>query len=370
MSGVKVKLIVPVLLATSVIAAAAGDDDDARAGGVPTTESQEADSGAGAADVSGRLVWWTDWTIEQIEAFLEEFNAVYPDVDVEYLRSDDAEMFERFNTEAAAGEVSADVVLIGYEGFSQEWDAGGHLEHYDSPNADALPETAVGPDGAYYIYSGLLEGICYNEEVLESEGVAPPESWEDLADPRFKDLMVMQDILKVGSGAFAWVIDMRHYWEDDEKWETYYEQLGTQNIVFNPDYTAAQQQLVQGEFGVQPVCYLDFIAPAIEQGAPVQWIGVDPVIVVQFTVQIPTGADNLPAAQAFIDYIISEEGQHVISDTVGQVPILEGVPFPELAKSAEGVPQIPALGNPKSAEDHNNNADEYTELIQEWFNLR
>jgi hypothetical protein len=101
--------------------------------------------------------------------------------------------------------------------------------------------------------------------------------------------MVMQDILKVGSGAFAWVIDMRHYWEDDEKWETYYEQLGTQNIVFNPDYTAAQQQLVQGEFGVQPVCYLDFIAPAIEQGAPVQWIGVDPVIVVQFTVR--SGAD-------------------------------------------------------------------------------
>jgi iron(III) transport system substrate-binding protein len=319
--------------------------------------------------VSGNLTLWIDTTIEQTDAYIKDFNKVYPNIKVTYLRSDDAEMYDRFNTQAKTGAVNADVVIIGYDGFSKEWDSKGYLVHYNSPAAAGLPSTALGANGAYYVYANLLEGICYNKDVLAQHNLQPPASWEDLAKPEYKGLEVQQDILKVGSGSNAWTIDMRTYWNNDARWEKFFSAYGKNQVVFEPDYTAAQQQLVQGNFGVQAVCYLDYITPDINKGAPVAWVGVDPVITVGFTVQIPKGVKNTPAAQAFVDYTLSKEGQTALSQDVGQVPARQGVPLPVLAKSADGVPTLAALETPRSADEFKNNIDFYTNKIKGWFNL-
>jgi iron(III) transport system substrate-binding protein len=338
-----------------------------------TTASPSGSAAAGSTpntSVTGNITWWTDLTLDQINAYIKGFNAVYPNVKVDYLRSDDAEMYDRFNTQCKAGNVQADVVTVGYDGFSKDWDKAGCLSKYASPESSNLPKTALSTDNSYYVYASLLEGICYNTEVLTKNNLPKPTKWEDLANPLYKDKLVQQDILKVGSGSNAWVIDMRTYWNNDTRWEAFFSKMGTQNVVFQPQYTAAQAQLVQGNFAVQPVCYLDYIAADINKGAPVVWVAVDPVITVGFSVQIPTTAKNTPGAKAFVDYTLSAAGQTVISQKVGETPVRTDVPLPKLADSAKGVPQLPALETPKSASEFKDNAQYYVGRLKGWFHLQ
>ncbi len=323
-----------------------------------------------ASELSGDLVWWSDWTIEQTEAFIDAFNEVHPGIQVEYTRSDDAEMFDRFMTEADAGTIDADIVIIGWDGFSRIWEGAGWLHAFDSPEGAAIPAESRSESGAWYTYGTLLEGICYNTDRIEEMGLDPLETWEDLADPQYKDEIVMQDILKVGSGAHDMMIETRVMWDDDARWETFWEGYGANNVTFQTNYTEAQQQLVQGNFAVLGLCYLDFVQPSIDQGAPVVWIAPEFVITVGFTVNIPAASDNKENAEAFVNYILSEEGQATVANIVGQVPSRPGSPFPEAAKVAEGKPQILALGTPRAAEEYETNAEWYVERAKEWFDLR
>ena len=322
-----------------------------------------------ASELSGELVWWSDWTIEQTEAFIDAFNEVHPGIQVEYTRSDDAEMFDRFLTEAEAGTIDADIAIIGWDGFSRIWESAGYLHAFDSPNKNNIPADLRAESGAWYTYGTLLEGMCYNTERSEELGLDPLVNWEDLADPQYQDEIVMQDILKVGSGAHDMMIETRVMW-DEPRWEAFWEGYGANNVVFQPDYTSAQQQLIQGNFAVLGLCYLDFVQPSIDQGAPVVWVAPEFVITVGFTVNIPAASDNKENAEAFVNYIISEEGQAAVANIVGQVPAWPDAPYPEAALAAAGKPTILALGTPKAEAEYNNNAEWYVERAKEWFDLR
>ena len=322
-----------------------------------------------APELSGKLVWWSDWTIEQTEAFIDAFNEVHPGIQVEYTRSDDAEMFDRFMTESEAGTIDSDIVIIGWDGFSRIWESLGYLHAFDSPEKFNIPADLRAPSGAWHTYGTLLEGICYNTERIEELGLDPLETWEDLADPQYKDEIVMQDILKVGSGAHDMMIETRVMW-DENRWEAFWAGYGANNVVFQPDYTAAHQQLVQGNFAVLGLCYLDFVLPSIDQGAPVVWIAPEFVITVGFTVNIPANAPNKENAEAFVNYILSDEGQAAVAEIVRQVPASPTAPYPEAALAAAGKPTILALGTPKAEAEYNNNADWYVERAKEWFDLR
>lgn len=399
------KALAPVL-ALGLLAAACGGDDDTEtstgqeSGGTTATTAAPADSDEEVTpeepaeeapaetqeeeaappeedmeeeemeELSGRLVWWSDWTIEQTEAFIDAFNEVHPGVTVEYTRSDDSEMYNRFVTESGAGTIDADIVIIGWDGFSREWDGNGWLHSYNSPEGAALHPDLRAENGTWHTYGTLLEGICHNTERTEELGLDAPTQWEDLADPQYKDEIVMQDILKVGSGAHDLMIETRVYWDDDDRWEAFWQGYGANNIVFQTSYTEAQQQLVQGNFAVLGLCYLDFVQPSIDQGAPVVWSAPEPVVTVGFTVNIPVNAPNKENAEAFVDFILGEDGQAAVADVVGQVPARPGAPFPEAAKVAEGVPQILALGTPRAIDEFNNNAEWYVDLAKEWFDLR
>ena len=373
-----------------MIAVACGSDDDTTTTDATTTEAPaddppattEAPADDPPADdppatteeametVSGDLVWWSDWTIEQTEAFIDVFNEAQPDINVEYLRSDDAEMFDRFTVQGGAGNIEADIVIIGWDGFSQIWDAEGWLHKYESPHAGAYPAEIQGEGGSYYTYGSLLEGMCYNTEILDELGLEPPVDWEDLANPDYSGQLTIQDPLKVGSGAHDLLIELRGFWDDDERWETFFSGLGGNDVAVQPDSTQAQQLVVQGEYGIDALCYLDFVQPSIDAGAPVVWVAPEPVITVPFTVNIPFSAPNKPAAEAFVDFILSEEGQAAVANVVGQVPARPGAPFPEPALVADGKTQIAALSTEFAVDEYNNNPDFYVEKAKEWFDLR
>lgn len=364
-----------VAASTTAPAASVAEPDDSTVDTTAPTAAPEtvvvADTEAAPVEeVSGTLVWWTNWTLEQADAFAEEFNKVQPDVNVEVVRSDDVQQVERFATETATGNVTADVITVGFAGYAKGWAAEGLLMNYQSPEADVLPSTAYGADYSYYVNARILTGICYNTEYLEEEGVEPPTSWEDLADPKYKGMQTMQDVLKSGSGAFALPIDLKDYWKDDARWEAFMQGWGANDVTFQTGYIEAQQAVVQGAFGIMPICYPDYVQPLIDDGAPIVWVPVEPVIEVFFGWAMPAAAPNPTSATAFTDFMLSELGQTAISDIVGQVPVRPGVAFPATTKQAEGIPTHPGFSSPTAQAEFDCCKDQYIEMYKEWFSLR
>jgi iron(III) transport system substrate-binding protein len=350
-------------------------------GGSSDATSSSSTSGSTDASVvsssAGTVNWQTDWTIDQAEAYIKVFNKAYPNIKVKYTRSDDAAFVDKFAVEAATGNVSEDVITVGYDGYAKDWDAKGYLLHYTSPEGTTYPAADIGADSSYYVNAQLATGICVNTDVLKAKNLPTPTTWEDLAKPVYKGQIVMQDIAAVGSGANAWPINMKGYWSKDgtdsagdTRYETYFKALGANDVTMQPSYTEAQQQLVSGNFAVMPICYPDYLQPSVDKGAPVKWIAADPIISVFYAQAITAKTKNPEAAKAFQDFSLSETGQTSLATIVGQVPSRPGVAYPSISKAAQGVPTYAALDTPWSSNENTCCIQAYTTQIKSWFGIQ
>lgn len=63
----------------------------------------------------------------------------------------------------------------------------------DSPQLADIPAKARIKDQAAAVTLGVT-GLAYNTRLFQAKGWAPPTSWMDLADPRFKDKVVFQSL--------------------------------------------------------------------------------------------------------------------------------------------------------------------------------
>lgn len=84
----------------------------------------------------------------------------------------------------------------------------GLLAPITTQNVPALKDVnpdALGKDDSGVGYGLLAMGLVYNEEALKKANVAPPTSWNDLADPRFKGRIAMGSIANT-PGLFALVM--------------------------------------------------------------------------------------------------------------------------------------------------------------------
>lgn len=262
---------------------------------------------------SGTLTWLTMFSLDETDAMINGFNELYPDVNVEVVRADTSGVIERFTTENETENYASDVVTVGLPGVFDGFAAEGWVVPHETPDAGSFPADAVAADFSWYSPSAIMSGMCWNTQVLEDEGLEPPESWDDLADPAFNGLLTMQDVLRVGSGGHAGFQRLYYYWDDEERWNAVMNGLADNGIVFQPGYIEAQSALVAGEFGVMPICLSSFIKPFIDEGAPVVWAPVDPVVRVNTGWGISANAPNLVAAQAFTDYMTSLDGQNALA---------------------------------------------------------
>ncbi len=60
-------------------------------------------------------------------------------------------------------------------------------------------------------------GIVYNPDVYAALGMAPPQQWSDLADPRLADLVALADPTRSGSAAVAYMMVLQRAMADAEE---------------------------------------------------------------------------------------------------------------------------------------------------------
>lgn len=125
------------------------------------------------------------------EGMKAEFQKVYPQVTVEFVRLSSGEALTRLRNERANAQF--DIWWGGPIDAFIAAKAEGLLEPYKSPNLANLLDPKLMQDADNHwagIYVGSLS-FASNKPFLEKHKLTPPQSWEDLLNPAFKGQLVM-----------------------------------------------------------------------------------------------------------------------------------------------------------------------------------
>jgi iron(III) transport system substrate-binding protein len=261
-------------------------------------------SGTVAAAPSGKLVLYTSQPNEDAQATVDAFKQRYPDVEVEWIRDGTTKVMAKLRAEFAAGAPQPDVLLIAdtvtMEGLKQE----GRLLAYPKAPTEGYPEGLHDADGHYFSTKLITTGIVYN-----NDAPMQPTSWLDLVKPEAKGLVAMPSPLTSGAAT----IHMDTLTSDPALGWKYYEDLAAGGVVPQGGNGATFKAVAQGEklYGMV-IDYLPIREAA--KGSPVTFVFPEEgVSAVTEPVAILSTAKNPEAAKAFVDFLLSREGQELAS---------------------------------------------------------
>jgi len=272
----------------------------------------------GAQAQEGKLVLYTSQPNTDAQQTVDAFKAKYPKVDVSFVRDGTPRIMAKLRAEIAAGAPQADVLLIAdsvtMEGLKKE----GLLKAQPDADVSAYPAGIHDPEKYWFSTKLITTGIVYNEK-------APfkPEHWADLTKPEAKGLVVMPSPLNSGAALIHAATLTGNL---PEGW-SYYEKLKADAATAAGGNGDVLRQVAGGEklFGM----IVDFM-PIREKakGAPLTFVfPSEGVSAVTEPVAVLAGTKNPAAAKAFVDFILSRDGQEVALKQ-GYIPALPGIPLP------------------------------------------
>ncbi len=267
-------------------------------------------SAAYAEDVSGKLVLYTSQPNEDAQKTVDAFMAAHPDVDVEWVRDGTTKIMAKLRAEFEAGAPQPDVLLIADMVTMEGLEGEGRLMAYPEADVSAYDPAIMDDEGHYFSTKLITTGIVYN---TAAEMV--PTSYADLLKPEAKDNIAMPSPLTSGAATIHMAALTAH---PDLGW-AFYEGLADQGANPQGGNGGTYRAVAGGEklYGF----VVDFL-PIREQanGAPVAFVFPEEgVSAVTEPAAILSTAQNPAAAKAFIDFLLSPEGQQLAAD-MGYLP--------------------------------------------------
>ncbi len=230
----------------------------------------------------------------------------------------------------------------------------GVFEPYTSPEADSLR-----PDLADQTFDGLVTPIDFGDVCIniddtwfEAEGIAPPTTLDDLVDPTYSGLLVVQDPGTSSPGLAFLLSTVARY---GDEWPTYWQQLKDNDVAIAGSWSDAYYgDFTFGGGGDRPIVVSYATSPPAEivyaEGEPPETVStssMDDGCYRQIEYAgILAGSDNVEAAQQVVDWLLSAPVQEDIPLNMFVFPARAGTPLPEVftefAGQVERPEQLPA----------------------------
>ncbi|WP_243735245.1 ABC transporter substrate-binding protein [Paenibacillus turpanensis] len=300
-------------------------DAQGTAGGANAAQTEKSNAPADAkASVKGTLSFYTSQPEEDATKLVTAFNKKYPDVKVETFRSGTEEVIAKLQAEKQAGSVQADVLLVAdsvtFESLKQQK----LLLSYKSPELASIPANLADPDGMYTGTKVMATVLAVNTQKVK----ALPDSWKVLTEAESKGKSIMPSPLYSGAAAYNVGVMTR---TDGFGWD-FFKGLKSNEMSVVKGNGAVLKAVASGEKSYAMV--VDFLVPREKaKGSPVELVyPKEGVPLITEPVGILNGTDNEAAAKAFVDYVLSEEGQKLAAE-IGYTPIRKGVQPPQGLKS-------------------------------------
>jgi len=273
---------------------------------------------AQAQGISGDLVLYTSQPNTDAQQTIDAFKAKYPEVNVTFVRDGTPKILAKLSAEFEAGQPRADVLLIADSVTMEGLKKDDRLLAHEKADISAYAAGTHDPQKFWFATKLITTGIAYN-----AKAAFKPTSWLDLTRPEVKGQLVMPSPLTSGAAlihAAALTGNLEGGWR-------YYEDLKDNDAVAGGGNGDVLKQVAGGQklYGVI-VDYMPIREKA--KGAPIEFVfPKEGVSAVSEPVAILKTTKNPEAARAFVDFLISKEGQELALKQ-GYIAAHPAVPLP------------------------------------------
>ena len=314
-------------LLLGTLAACGGDDGDGGA------------SAAGGGSDGGTVVVYSGREEELIGPLLEQFEEE-SGVGVEARYGDSAELAATLAEEG--GNSPADVFFAQDPGALGAVEGQGLLAELPDELLERVDERFRDPDGHWVGTSGRARVLAYNTELVSADEL--PESVFDLTDPAWKGKLGISPT----NGSFQAFVTVMRLTEGDEVTREWLEGiLANEPKIYDGNVPIVEATAAgEVEAGLVNHYYL-YVVREEQPDAPIEnhfFPGDDPGALVSVAgVGVLDGAEHAAEAEAFVDFLLSEEGQRFYAEAAAEAefPLVEGV------EPREGLPALEELQGPE-----------------------
>jgi thiamine transport system substrate-binding protein len=216
--------------------------------------------------------------------------------------------------------------------------------------------------------------VCLNVDRtwFALHGVAPPQTLADLAQRRYKDLLVVENPATSTPGLAFMLATIARFGEDG--WQDYWRRLRTNGVLtvdgWEEAYTT-QFSGAGGSKGKRPIVVSYATSPAAEVIYAKTPPKTSPTAVVTDScfrqielAGVLEGARNPNGARAFIDFMLSKRFQASMPESMFVLPVRDGTPLPEaFEKYAVSPPSPLELPAEEIGDNRDRWIDEWTQVV-------
>jgi iron(III) transport system substrate-binding protein len=291
------------------------------------TEAAPSTGVGSEADVSGDLVIYSGRSEPLIQPVLDAFKARYPNVNVLLKAGSNSELANALIEEKANPQ--ADVFITTELLTVQSLTAEGIFQAYAPAGVENIPAEFVGAGNAWTGLTKRARVIIYNKDLVAEDEA--PASIFDLVDPKWQGQVAAAG--STNGGMQAQVAAMQQLL-GDEATEEWLNGLIANEVTFFGGHTDVRKAVGAGEFKIGLVNHYYYhlqLAEGSNVGVvyPDQGEGQVGLFTNATSAALVQGAGNPTAAQAFLDFLISEEGQKLFAEQNYEYPLLAGVAIKE-----------------------------------------
>lgn len=331
----KIKIFIVLLALTLVISACGGAPavSEDQATEVVTSPGVSTEAPVKTMDVSGDLVIYTGRSEPLIQPVIDAFKAQYPNVNVLLKAGSNSELANALIEEKSNPQAD---VFITTELFTvQSLARGGVFASYLPLGADQLTSEFRGADDSWIGLTRRARVIMYNKDLVSEADL--PASIFDLTDPKWRGQIAAAG--STNGSMQAQIAAMRQLLGEEET-EAWLNGLLANEVTFFGGHTDVRKAVGAGEFKLGLVNHYYFhlqLAEGSNVGVvyPDQGEGQIGLITNATAAAVVNGAQHVEAAQAFLDFLVSAEGQKLFAEQNYEYPLLPGVPLREGVQSLE-----------------------------------
>lgn len=266
-----------------------------------------------AQALEDKLVVVTSFPKDLTGKFKAEFEKRNPSVKVEILSKKTTAGIKY--VQETAGNNTSDIFWASAPDAFEVLKGDGLLQKY-APKAEGIP-AKVGaypindPDGYYIGFAAAGYGIMWNTRYLKAKKLQPAKEWADLAKPEYHGHVGMSAPSR--SGTTHLTVETVLQGEGWEKgWALWKEIAGNFKTVTERSF-GVPDGVNSGDFGLGIV--IDFFGlSSMGSGFPVEFAYPTVTTLVPANIAMLKNAPHSQAAAAFIEYLLSPEGQETLLD--------------------------------------------------------
>jgi len=231
--------------------------------------------------------------------------------------------------------------------YSQEVGAVGVLEHNDL--LGTLPQSLLDrvesrfrpAAGRHWVgVTGRSRVIVYNPDLVDADRI--PETVGDLTDPYYDGMIAWAP----GNASFQSFVTAFRVAKGEDAARTWLEGIQANDPLVFENNTEILDSVENGDIAIGLINHYYYARATVERGEMTSKLifpgGDDPGGLVNATaVAILGGAQDHPEALAFVEYLLSDEGQAHFVETTQEYPLVAGIDGPE------GVPPLDSLEGPQ-----------------------